>query len=83
MPDGLNIIRVYVVRDTTTGLYEAGEGSWQGPPDNKKWIARCTARNQDDATEMTEEEFLETFPDGLPNGWEKIKIYEFEARKRK
>ena len=37
---------------------------------------------EEHAMEMTEEEIAEDFPNGLPEGWEAIKQYEFETKKK-
>jgi uncharacterized protein YbdZ (MbtH family) len=75
------IIRVYVVRDTATGLYEAGDGYWARPAGKPSyWVPRCTATSRDDATEYCDTDMPEY---ELPAGWELVKVSEFEAKPKK
>jgi hypothetical protein len=76
------LVTVWIVRSLATGLYEAGEGSWTGARDNRRWVPQCTAESRGDATEYTDDDFAATFPDGLPEGWEKIRIMEFMSKKK-
>lgn len=70
------VIKVYVVRDTATGLYF--EGRLDGPAGN----AICTAKGQNAAPEYDEDDMRENFPDGLPAGWEAIKVMEFVSKRK-
>lgn len=71
------LINVYVVRDTTTGLYDAGQGQWV----DGVWRTRCTARSKDDADEYDDDDFALTYPGGLPAGLEKVVLYSFEPKR--
>jgi hypothetical protein len=74
------IIKVYVVRDTATGLYEAGDGHWVRPEGKPSyWVPPCTAESQEDATEYSDGDMPEY---ELPKGWELVKVSEFESKRK-
>ena len=76
-------VTIYVLRDTATGLYEAGEGRWTGPEGDRRWIPKATAASEDDAEQWDDEDITKQFPDGLPPGWEKVKLYDLERKNKK
>lgn len=68
-------VKVFILKDRATGRYDEGQRPGKHPV--------CTARDYENAVEYTEDDLKSEFPDGLPVGWEAIKVMEFEPSKGK
>ena len=56
---------IYIIMNCY-GRYYGGDLNVEGRP-------VCDVRDRDNAIEMDEGDFLEDFPDGLPDGWVRLR----------
>lgn len=74
------IVTIYVLKHTETGLYYAGEGRWRDGPSGRVWEPRPTAESEEGGEELDQEDINDIFIDRPLSGWEKIKLYDLEPR---